>query len=181
MKRGKGVKRYRSQTAYLWAFLRIALGFIFLWAFVDKLLGLGFATCRNEIGTIIFVCEKAWISGGSPTYGFLTYAVEGPFAVFFQVLAGQPWVDWLFMLGLLAIGLALTFGILIHLASLAGSSMLFLMWLAVFPPENNPLLDDHLIYIGVLALLAMVHAGKKMGLGTEWSHLAFVKKHPWVE
>jgi len=53
-----------------WIFLsltRIAIGFIFLWAFLDKLLGLGFATCRTvaEDGTytIQALCDSAWIKG----------------------------------------------------------------------------------------------------------------------
>ena len=39
------------------AALRIVLGFTFLWAFVDKLFGLGYATPS----------ERSWINGGSPT------------------------------------------------------------------------------------------------------------------
>lgn len=170
-----------SKVAYLWAGLRIALGLIFLWAFFDKLLGLGFSTCRLESGSIDFLCKSAWVQGGSPTYGFLAFGVKGPLAGIYHALAGMAWVDWLFMIGLLGIGLALTFGILIHVASLAGSLMLFLMWTAVFPPEHHPFIDDHLVYIGVLLLLALVHAGKKIGYGKEWAHLSFVKKHPWVE
>lgn len=174
-------RQERTRTEYLWAIVRIALGLIFLWAFVDKAFGLGYATCRTEEGTIAFFCEKAWINGGSPTYGFLTYATEGPFAPYFGALAGQSGVDWIFMIGLLGVGLALTLGILVHLASLAGSLMLFLMWLAVFPPENNPLLDDHIIYIIILVMLALVHAGKRIGFGKEWDHLSFVKRNPWTE
>lgn len=180
-KRPSARREERTRTEYLWAIVRIALGLIFLWAFCDKLLGLGYATCRTDEGGVDYFCDKAWIQGGSPTKGFLTYAIKGPFVTYFGALAGQPWVDWVFMIGLLGIGLALTLGILVHLASLTGSLLLFLMWLSVFPPENNPLLDDHLIYIGVLALLAMVHAGKRLGFGREWDHLAFVKRHPWAE
>lgn len=185
MKRGNAVraqaKRLRIGIEYLWAILRISLGLIFLWAFFDKLLGLGFATCRLESGEVQILCEKAWISGGSPTYGFLTYAVRGPFMSFFNSLAGQTWVDVVFMLGLVGVGLALVLGILIYIASLSGSIMLFLMWLAVFPPKNNPLVDDHIVYIFVLVLLAVIHQGKRLGFGKKWSHLSFVKKYPWVE
>ena len=55
-------------TAYIWALPRFSLGWIFLWAFVDKLFGLGFAT---ESG-------KGWIDGGSPIFGFLNFAARGP-------------------------------------------------------------------------------------------------------
>ena len=52
--------------------LRVAMGWTFLWAFVDKLFGLGFATGRNaETGAIVFGGPDAWINGGSPTAGVL--------------------------------------------------------------------------------------------------------------
>lgn len=124
--------------------LRIGLGFIFLWAFFDKLLGLGFATTP----------DKAWLHGGSPTYGFLSFATKGPFALFFKSLAGNPIVDWAFMIGLLGIGISLLFNYAVRLGAIAGIVMLALMYLAVLPPENNPVLDDHIIYILVLVLIA---------------------------
>lgn len=125
--------------------LRVSMGFVFLWAFLDKTFGLGFAT----------TVEKAWINGGSPTTGFLSFATKGPFAELFQSLAGSPVVDWLFMLGLLGVGIALIFNRYIKWGALVGSIMLLLMYLAVLPPENNPIIDDHIIYILVLAVLAL--------------------------
>ncbi len=162
----------------IWGVTRIALGLIFLWAFFDKLLALGFATGRAENGTIDIFGEAAWISGSSPTSGFLTYATKGPFAEFFQGLAGQAWVDWLFMLGLLGIGLALTFGVAMRLGTSAGIVLLMLMWLAVLPPTHNPILDDHIIYSLVLAGLAAVKAGDYLGLGKKWVSLPIVKRYP---
>ncbi len=135
----------RNWNKIVYVKLRIVMGLIFLWAFFDKLLGLGFATKT----------ESAWINGGSPTYGFLTHGTKGPFAEFFQSLAGIAVVDWLFMLGLLGVGVALVFNRYVKWGALAGSVMLFLMYVATFPPTNNPLLDDHLVYILVLAALAL--------------------------
>ena len=162
----------------IWGATRIGLGLIFLWAFFDKLLALGFATGRAEDGSIDFLGPAAWVNGGSPTYGFLTYATKGPLAGFFQSLAGQAWVDWLFMLGLLGIGVALTFGVAVRLGAGAGIVMLMLMWLAVLPPTYNPILDDHIIYSLVLAGLAAVNAGDYLGLGKKWASLPIVKRYP---
>ena len=128
----------------IWLKLRLVMGLIFLWAFVDKLFGLGFATTS----------ENAWINGGSPTSGFLMNATRGPLAEFFKGLAGIPTVDWLFMLGLLFVGLTLLLNRFVTWGAMAGSAMLFLMYLAAFPPANNPLLDEHVVYILVLVLLA---------------------------
>ncbi len=129
----------------VWFKLRIVMALIFLWAFFDKLIGLGFATKP----------ESAWLNGGSPTYGFLTHTTKGPFAEIFQSLAGIVLVDWLFMLGLLFVGVTLLINRYVVLGSIAGIAMMMLMWLAVLPPENNPLLDDHIVYALVFALLAL--------------------------
>src|SRR4051794_13825025 len=90
------------------ALLRIAFGLTFLWAFVDKLLALGYATGYDQAGNLDRFGPAAWIHGGSPTEGFLKYGADGPFKGFYNSIAGATWADWLFMLGLLAIGLALT-------------------------------------------------------------------------
>lgn len=147
---------------------RLALGLTFLWAFFDKTFGLGFAT----------TAEKAWLAGGSPTTGFLTNAVHGPFASFYHSLAGSGLVDWLFMLGLLFIGISLTFGIFVKLGSLAGMIMLFLMYTAAgLPPENNPVIDDHLIYALMMGILLTSNPGKYFGFGNVWSRTSLVQKY----
>ncbi|MGB7860719.1 MAG: hypothetical protein WBM90_09500 [Acidimicrobiia bacterium] len=162
----------------IWGVTRIGLGLTFLWAFFDKLLALGFTTGRLEDGTIDFFGEAAWINGGSPTNGFLSFGTKGPFAETFQGLAGSSWVDWLFMIGLLGIGLALTFGVLVKIGAYAGAVLLMLMWLAVLPPEHHPFVDDHIIYSLVLLGLAAVNAGDYLGLGRWWSDASVVRRHP---
>lgn len=126
------------------AMLRIAMGFIFLWAFLDKTFGLGFATKS----------ANAWIRGGSPTTGFLNNAVSGPFTDIFKSLAGVAIVDWLFMAGLLFVGMTLLMNRWVKWGSFAGIAMLILMYLAQLWPANNPIIDDHLIYALVLGYLA---------------------------
>lgn len=157
----------KSSTQYLIGVLRLSMGFIFLWAFLDKTFGLGFATPT----------ERAWLHGGSPTTGFLTNATKGPFAEFFQSLAGSPLVDTLFMLGLLFVGVTLVLGVMVRLGSLVGAIMLVLMYLAsAILPENNPLLDDHIIYALVLILFIASNAGDYLGFGRRWSDTLLVRK-----
>ena len=120
------------------------MGGIFLWAFLDKTFGLGMATPASN----------AWIKGGSPTTGFLTNATQGPLAGFFQGLAGMPVIDWLFMIGLLVVGVTLIINKWVRLGSLIGVVMLVLMYLALLWPANNPFIDDHLIYALVLVYIA---------------------------
>lgn len=151
----------------VWAVTRIALGFVFLWAFVDKLFGLGFATPG----------ERAWVNGGSPTSGFLG-GVEGPFSGVYTAISGQAWADWLFMAGLLGIGVALMAGFAMRIAAAAGALLLVLMWTAVLPIVNNPFLDDHLVYALVLVGLAAAGADRVWGIGQWWSRLAVVRRFP---
>lgn len=125
--------------------VRVLIGFIFLWAFLDKTIGLGLATKP----------ESAWINGGSPTYGFLTYGTKGPFASFFQNLAGNASIDWVFMLGLLFVGIALIINKYTRLGALAGLLMLVLMYLAALWPENNPIVDEHIVYAVFLGYIAI--------------------------
>lgn len=165
----------------VWGLARIAMGFVFLWAFFDKLLGLGFSTCREaSSGAVNVLCERAWLTGGSPTNGFLKFGTSGPLADFYQELAGNPLVDWLFMLGLLGIGLALILGICMRLAVVSGVLLLLMMYAAALPPANNPLVDDHIIYALLLIGLLKVNVAQRFGLGRWWSLRASVKRWPVI-
>jgi thiosulfate dehydrogenase [quinone] large subunit len=156
-------KAYR----YGLAVTRISLGWVFLWAFLDKTFGLGRAT----------PAEAAWVNGGSPTNGFLANAPVGPFADFYNGIAGAAWADWLFMVGLAAIGTALILGVAMRIAAVAGAALLLMMWTAVLPPANNPFMDDHLIYALVLGVLALTAAGHTLGLGRVWEKLPLVARY----
>lgn len=168
------------------AVLRLAYGVTFLWAFFDKLLGLGFHTGAivNEEGArtgIDFMAkDAAWLNGGSPTEGFLLYGVpaHNPFKDIFNNMAGQAIWDWLFMAGLLGIGLALFTGVGIRIAAGAGALLYTLMYLASVPLENNPVVDDHMIGAIVVVVLALTLAGDTWGFGRQWARTNLVRKYP---
>lgn len=168
-----GATRPETTAGYArwaWAAARLSLGWVFLWAFLDKTFGLGHETAA----------ANAWIDGGSPTNGFLSNAPQGPFADFYNDIAGATWADWLFMIGLFGIGLALIFGVGMRIAAVAGALLMVLMWSAVLPPDNNPFMDDHLIYAIVLVGLALVGAGRTFGFGRWWEQTALVRRYPWL-
>jgi thiosulfate dehydrogenase (quinone) large subunit len=158
---------HRPAYGFALAATRISLGWIFLWAFIDKLFGLGHETPSSG----------AWINGGSPTAGFLGHATKGPFASIYQNIAGQAWADWLFMAGLAGIGAALMLGVAMRFAAAAGATLMVLMWTAVLPPDNNLFMDDHIIYALVLVVLALAGADKTIGLGRIWERLPLVKRY----
>lgn len=160
--------------------LRIAFGVTFLWAFLDKTFALGFHTGYDQNDVLDRFGPAAWINGGSPTEGFLSFGVpaDNPFAGFFNGLAGSAWVDWLFMLGLLGIGVSLLSGVAMRLGTAAGALMYAFMYAAVLPLENNPVVDDHLIGVIVMAVLLLGAAGTTWGLGRTWRSLPLVEKYP---
>ncbi|WP_214401599.1 DoxX family membrane protein [Pseudonocardia lacus] len=163
------------------AVLRITTGLVFLWAFLDKLVGLGYAT----------PAERAWINGGSPTKGFLSGVEVGPFDTTFQTIAGTWWANWLFMLGLAGVGIAVTLGIGLRISAIAGTTMMLLMWLAEFPLDRfttageptmstNPIIDYHIIYALALITVALTYAGNTWGLGRKWADLPIVQRQHWL-
>ena len=153
----------------VWAVVRLLLGFVFLWAFLDKLFGLGRET----------PLANAWRDGGSPTRGYLSN-VDGPLGGFFNDLAGKAWVDWLFMIGLAGIGVALILGIGMTIAAIAGTILLGLMYVASLPIAGNPFVDDHLIYALVLIGLAASGAGLRYSLAPWWRRTGLVRALPFL-
>ena len=154
------------------AALRISLGLVFLWAFLDKTFGLGYSTSE----------ARSWVSGGSPTNGFLSHVAVGPFESLFHSIAGAWWADWLFMLGLLTIGVALILGVGLRLSAIAGTLMMALMWAAEWPlaqftsggeaaGSSNPLVDYHAIYALAMIVLAVIGAGRYFGVGNWWASI----------
>jgi len=149
--------------------VRILLGWVYLWAFLDKLFGLGMAT----------PAERAWVSGASATRGYLS-GVEGPFAGLFTSMSGNAVVDWLFMLGMFAVGVAFVLGIALRLAAVGGLLLMGGIYLSQLPLEMNPFLDQHLMYIVLGAALALTNAGRFVGLGRWWAALPVIRSHAWL-
>ena len=165
------------------AVVRIAFGLTFLWAFFDKLLALGFSTgaVTNSAGAktgIDYFSKDAWINGGNPTLGFLKFGATGTFKGFYNSIAGEAWVNWAFMLGLLFIGVTLTFGIAIRLGAGAGFVMYLMMWTVALWPANNPVIDEHILGAISMAVLGLTLAGDTWGLGKVWGRHHLVGDRP---
>ncbi|MFK0073410.1 hypothetical protein [Arthrobacter woluwensis] len=139
------------------AVLRILLGAIFAWAFLDKLFGLGFSTLP----------DRSVLAGKSPTRGYLGH-LDGWLAEPLGALAGQWWVDLAFMGGLAALGLTLLAGIALHAAAWGGTALLALLWLSTLPLQDNPVLDEHVVYAAALFVLAAGDAGSTWGFANHW-------------
>jgi thiosulfate dehydrogenase [quinone] large subunit len=106
-------------------------------------------------------------------------------------MAGTWYANWLFMLGMLGVGVALIAGVGLRVAAGAGALIMARMWFAEFPiaqhtatgaanGSTNPLTDYHFVYAAVLVVLAATYAGHTWGLGRWWARLPFVQKNKWL-
>ena len=157
-----------GQTKGMWAWtvLRILLGWSFLWAFLDKMFGLGFSTCRGfgpegtAASSVDYLCDAAMIKGGSPTYGLLEFGTKGSHTggLFTWMASSGPttigWADILFMLALLFGGVALMLSVGTRIAAIGSAILIAFMFLALDVwPENNPINSSHLteffVYLGI--------------------------------
>jgi|ADurb_Cas_03_Slu_FD_contig_31_2985515_length_1269_multi_4_in_0_out_0_2 thiosulfate dehydrogenase [quinone] large subunit len=160
-----------ERDIWAWVAIRLALGWVLLWAFLDKLLGLGFATPPGE----------GWINGTSPTTGYLNFGTGGLFGDLFAGLANNVFVDLVFMAALVLLGTALLLGIGLRIAAVGGSVFFAILWLSNFPPANNPIIDEHVVYIFALIGIALAQAGRYLGLGQRWSDTWLVKRFRFLE
>jgi len=170
------------------AVTRIVFGFTFLWAFFDKAFALGFSTgaitndAGEKTGVDYFAQDAAWLNGGSPTEGFLKFGVadNNPFQSFYNNIGGTAFADTLFMVGLLGIGLAFTFGFGMRVAAASGALLYFLMWTAILPMSNNPILDEHILGATTMVVLGLALAGDTWGVGKAWATTHLVRQYPFL-
>ncbi|GAA4896271.1 thiosulfate dehydrogenase [quinone] large subunit [Stackebrandtia albiflava] len=159
-----------TAARYTLAIARIAVGWVFLWAFLDKTFGLGLPTPAGS----------GWLDGGSPTSGYLAgqAAKPGGLAQLFAGLSGQTWVDWLFMIGMGGVGAALVLGVGMRLAAVGAVCVMVPLWLSSWPLAANPFMDQHLVYLLAAVALAATDAGDTAGLGRPWSRTRLVRALP---
>jgi thiosulfate dehydrogenase [quinone] large subunit len=147
------------------AFGRVAIGVIFLWSGLAKIVGEGLGT---------------WSAGG-----FLQFATGGtlgwPFVVgevpegtvfnptrdFWVGLAGNQAaltvVDYLVPLGLLGIGISLILGVATRFGALMGTLMMLFFFVAAWDFQHG-IVNQHLTYAVVTFGLAVIGAGNYYGV-----------------
>ena len=104
------------------------------------------------------------LHGGQPAQGFIKAVIQGqPLESFFSLFV-NPVGDWLFLLGLLGLGLALILGMGVKVAGVAGPLLMALMWLAELPP-----IDDHWFLALIFVVVMLTRAGDTWGLGRWWA------------
>lgn len=142
---------------------------------IPALTSLGIFTLRLAMGWIFLqsgvmkVLDPEWSATG-----YLLYAIpEGnPFVSFWASMGGNPLIDILNSWGALLIGISLLLGALIRWSAFWGSLMMLFYWASTlhggiaqgFPTEFGWFVDQHIIYILALILLAGLGAGRLWGM-----------------
>jgi len=133
--------------------LRIALGWMFFYAGITKVL------------------DPAWSAAGY-IQGAKTF--HGLYQ-FFAAPGVLPIVNILNEWGLTLLGIALVFGVCVRLSSLLGIVLMLLYYVAIldfpYPNAHAYIVDEHIIYIAGLAVLAAFHAGRVWGLEHRFARL----------
>ncbi len=165
-----------QSTGRVLGLLRLSLGSVFVWGFLDKIFGLGFDTCRTEEGAIDVMCNSAVLKGGSPTWGFLNFGTGG------SKTAGL--VDWLatdapdafgfgdllYLAALLVTGVTFMSGIALRIGAITGTLLMASIYLASQVwPQFHPFMTEHIIYSLAMIALAALGAGRWLGLADRWS------------
>ena len=160
----------KEKGEYLLAILRIAIGWMMLWPFFDKLFGLGFETPAGQ----------GWIDGTSPS-SFVVYMTDGLFKGLFESLAGNIFIDCLMMAGLLIIGITVTLGFASKLTSIAMTGFLIMMYLICVPPTDNPLIDYHITWILAIWVIYFLGGYDRLSIKEKWNSLSIVQRFPILQ
>lgn len=149
-----------NKQSKVWlAVVRISLGWLMFYAGITKVL------------------DPEWTAAG---YARGAKTLPGLYE-WFASPANIGWIDFVNKWGLTLLGVSLILGIGVRLSSSLGTILMFSYYLPVleFPyvSEYNFLVDQHIIYVGILIFFAVTRAGRYWGL-EEWFEKAFLRRWP---
>ena len=134
--------------------------------------------------TFLYAASHQVFDPSFTVVGFLdsTKTFHGLFSLFTTPTLA-PITTFLVEYGHLLIGLSLLVGLFVRVSACFGVALMVIYWMAHmdFPYISNPnnfILDEHLVYAGVLIFLVVKHAGHVFGLDAVAEKLAFFDEHP---
>lgn len=140
--------------------LRLLMGWIFLWAGFDKAIN------------------------GFSAEGFLLHATSGPLHGWFVDLGTSATalsvIEPLVTYSQILMGFAIFFGAATRSALFFAGIMMFLFYLAQFPPEYDLFVDYYLVYVVVYLVLGALGAGRILGVDRYVERLAWVRDRGWL-
>ena len=141
------------------ALTRLALGVLFFYAGITKVLNPAWSAAGYLAGAKNFTGLYAWFASPSvlPIVNFLN--------------------EW----GLTLLGVSLILGIAVRLSSGLGAILMLLYYLALdfpYPSEHAFLVDEHVVYALTLLLLGNLRAGRVWGLENWCAKLPICSRFP---
>lgn len=140
--------------------LRLALGSLYFYAGITKVLDPSWSAAGYLKGAKTFSALYQWFA--SP-----------------DIL---PLINFVNEWGLTVLGLALILGIGVRVASLFGIAFMALYYFPIlnfpYPNPHSLIVDEHIIYISALLVLASFRAGRFFGLENWCSRLPLCSKFP---
>ena len=140
--------------------LRIALGWMFFYAGITKVL------------------NPEWTAAG-----YLAGAKT--FTGFYQWLASPANIGWLNFVnewGLTLLGISLVLGVGVRLSSVLGAALMLLYYFPIlqfpYPNPHSYIVDEHIINAAALILLGSVRAGRIWGLENWCANLPICSRFP---
>lgn len=134
--------------------LRLALGFMFFYAGITKVLDPSWSAAGYLMSAKTFQTLYAWFA--SPTM--------------------LPFINFINEWGLTLVGLFLILGIFVRLGSYAGAILMLLYYLPIldgfYPNAHSFIVDEHIVYIAAFLVLASFRAGQVFGL-EKWCERTF--------
>ena len=141
-------------------FLRLSLGWMFFYAGIIKIINPEWSAAGYLKGAKSLIWFYQWL---------LTPNI-------------LPIINFVNEWGLTLLGISLILGIAVRLSAIFGALLMLLYYLVIldfpYPNPNSFLVDQHIIYISVLLLLANLRAGRVWGLENWCSQLPVCAKFP---
>lgn len=145
---------------YSLLFLRLTLGWMFFYAGITKVL------------------DPAWSAAG-----YIGSAKT--FTGFYNLLLQPnilPLINFVNEWGLTLLGISLIIGACVRLSSILGVVLMLLYYLPAldfpYPNSNAFIVDEHIIYSAALIYLAVIHAGRSVGVDYHLAKLEVWEKFP---
>ena len=162
------VEYSRDVIAYAILILRVAMGWIFFQAGIEKLL------------------DPEWTAAG-----YLQFAIHenNPLSSLWVNFAGSPAIDILVMWGLTLTGVGIILGALLRWNAFWAAVLMLFFWASALqgglgeflPLEHGWVIDEHIVYAALVFGLGAIGAGRVLGVDAALEKTKFVKKYTWFK
>ena len=157
-----------NAIAYAILTLRVAMGWIFFQAGIEKVL------------------DPEWTAAG-----YLQFAIHenNPFSALWANFAGSPTIDLLVQYGLVLTGVGIILGALLRWNAIWAAMMMIFFWASALqgglseglPLAHGWVIDDHIVYAALVFGLGAIGAGRISGVDAALERTRLVQNNAWLK